>query len=61
MNAWSDSAVEFFDSGKGGVSYVSKHQQEATGLMKERAKLREEAISLKFADPKEKMQDSKIF
>jgi len=61
LNAWSDKAVEFFDSNKGGMSFITTHQQEATVLTNERAKLRQEAISLGFASPNTKMQNSKIF
>jgi hypothetical protein len=61
MNAWSDRAVDFFDSGKGGMSFIASHQQEASGLTRERASLRQEAIKLALADPNKRMQNSKIF
>jgi Auxiliary Activity family 9 (formerly GH61) len=61
MNAWSDRAVDFFDSGKGGMSFIRSHQQEASGLTRERASLRQEAIKLGLADPNKRMQNSKIF
>jgi hypothetical protein len=61
MNAWSDRAVDFFDSGKGGMSFIRTHQQEASGLTRERASLRQEAIKLGLADPNKRMQNSKIF
>jgi cellulase len=61
MNAWSDKSVEFFDSGTGGMSFISKHQTEATSLTNECAALRQEAIKLGFADASKKMQNSKIF
>jgi hypothetical protein len=61
MNAWSNKAVEFFDSGKGGKSFMSTHQQEATALTQERTKLRQEAIRLNLANPNVRMQNSKIF
>jgi hypothetical protein len=61
MNAWSDRSVEFFDSGTGGMSFISKHQTEASSLTAERASLRQEAIKLGFADASKKMQNSKIF
>jgi len=61
MNAWSNTAVEFFDGGKGGMSFITKHQKEATALTNERAQLRQEAIKLGLANANEKMQNSKIF
>jgi len=61
MNAWSNQAVQFFDSGKGGMSFITTHQQEAKTLTQERAKLREEATRLGLANPSQKMQNSKIF
>jgi hypothetical protein len=61
MNAWSDKAVEFFDSGTGGMSFIGTHQQEATLLIRERATLRQEAIRLGLADANTRMQNSKIF
>jgi len=61
MNAWSDRAVEFFDSGKGGMSFISTHQQEATALTQERANLRQEAIKKGLANSNMRMQNSKIF
>jgi len=61
MNVWSNKAVEFFDSGKGGMNFISAHQQEATALTRERASLRQEAIKLGLANPNTKMQNSKIF
>jgi len=60
-NAWSDKAVEFFDSGKGGLSFMTEHQREATALMNQRDTLRREAISLKLADPNIRMVRAKIF
>lgn len=61
MNAWSDKAVDFFDDGTGGFSFLRVHQQEADGLVRERAMLREEAVELGLADSKAVMQGSKIF
>jgi len=61
MNAWSNKAVEFFDSGKGGGSFIGTHQKEATALTQERAQLRQEAIKLQLASPSVRMQNSKIF
>jgi len=61
MNVWSDKAVEFFDTNKGGMSFLTTHQQEATQLTAERARLRQEAISLGFASANQRMQNSKIF
>jgi hypothetical protein len=60
-NAWSDKAVEFFDSGKGGFQFFSEHQREATALMNQRDSLRKEAIALKLADPKIRMVRAKVF
>ena len=60
-NAWSDKAVEFFDSGKGGLSFMTEHQREATALMNQRDTLRREAISLKLADPNIRMVRAKVF
>jgi hypothetical protein len=61
MNTWSDKAVVFFDTNQGGMSFITTHQQEATQLTNERAKLRQEAISLGLASANVKMQNSKIF
>lgn len=61
MNVWSDKAVDFFDDGKNAFSFFRAHQQEADGLIKERALLRQEAVKLGLADPKMVMQESKIF
>jgi hypothetical protein len=61
MNAWSNKAVEFFDTNKGGFSFITNHQKEATVLTNERAQLRQEAIKLGLANPNQIMQNSKIF
>jgi hypothetical protein len=61
FNVWSDKAVEFFDTNKGGMSFIGAHQQEATGLTSERTRLRTEAISLGLTSPNVKLQNSKIF
>ena len=61
MNTWSNKAVEFFDTNKGGMSFITTHQQEATGLTNERARLRQDALKLGLASPNDKMQNSKIF
>jgi hypothetical protein len=60
-NVWSDKAVEFFDTGKGGMKFFSEHQREATALMNQRDALRQEAISLKLADPNIGMRRAKVF
>jgi hypothetical protein len=61
LNAWSDKAVVFFDTNQGGMNFITTHQQEATQLTNERARLRQEAISLGLANANVKMQNSKIF
>jgi hypothetical protein len=60
-NVWSDKAVEFFDTGKGGMQFFTEHQREATALMNQRDTLRREAISLKLADPNIRMVRAKVF
>jgi hypothetical protein len=61
MNVWSNKAVQFFDTNKGGFSFISTHQKEATVLTNERAQLRQEAIKLGLVNPNQVMQNSKIF
>jgi hypothetical protein len=61
FNVWSDKAVEFFDTNKGGMSFIGTHQTEATQLTSERTRLRQEALKLGLTTANVRLQNSKIF